>query len=134
VDENTRKVIDHGRRIRACLKQSELAPVSVPAQITVLLALMATLFDPVPLDRMTEAERAVQEAALDIPADIRARFGTAADLKDEDRKAIIAMALRALAPFYPKLDANSEANAKLEANAKAESDQSKSKAGPGAQS
>ena len=38
LDDNTRKVIEHGRRIRACLKQSELAPVSVPAQIAVLLA------------------------------------------------------------------------------------------------
>jgi len=41
--------IEHGRRIRACLKQPEFAPVSVPAQIAVLLALNARLFDRVPL-------------------------------------------------------------------------------------
>ncbi len=46
LDEDTRKIIEHGRRIRACLKQSEFAPVSVPAQIAVLLALTAELFDP----------------------------------------------------------------------------------------
>jgi F-type H+-transporting ATPase subunit alpha len=34
--------------------------VSVPAQITVLLALTANLFDPVPLEKMTEAAHAVQ--------------------------------------------------------------------------
>ena len=45
LDEDTRKIIEHGRRIRACLKQPEFAPVSVPAQIAVLLALTAELFD-----------------------------------------------------------------------------------------
>ena len=33
LDDDTRKIIEHGRRIRACLKQPEFAPVSVPAQI-----------------------------------------------------------------------------------------------------
>jgi F-type H+-transporting ATPase subunit alpha len=63
LDEDTRKIIEHGRRIRACLKQPEFAPVSVPAQIAVLLALTAELFDAVPLDQMTDAEHAVREAA-----------------------------------------------------------------------
>src|SRR6202044_21979 len=55
LDEATRKIIEHGRRIRACLKQPEFSPVSVPAQIAVLLALTAELFDQVPLEQMTEA-------------------------------------------------------------------------------
>ena len=70
LDEDTRKIIEHGQRIRACLKQSEFAPVSVPAQIAVLLALTAELFDPVPLDQMKDAEHAVQEAAANIPAEL----------------------------------------------------------------
>jgi len=52
LDEDTRKIIEHGRRIRACLKQQEGAPVSVSAQIAVLLALTAGLFDPVALAQM----------------------------------------------------------------------------------
>ena len=102
LDEDTRKTIDHGRRIRACLKQPECAPVSVPAQIAVLLALTAGLFDRVPLDQMTDAEHAVQAAAAKIPADVSARFETAADLNDEDRKTIIEIARQALARFQPK--------------------------------
>ena len=86
LDEDTRKIIEHGRRIRACLKQPEFAPVSVPAQIAVLLALTAELFDAVPLDQMTDAEHAVQEAAANIPAEVCARFETADKLSDEDRK------------------------------------------------
>jgi F-type H+/Na+-transporting ATPase subunit alpha len=102
VDDDTRQVIEHGRRIRACLKQAELAPVSVPAQIAVLLALTARLFDPVPLDKMPEAERAVQEAAAGLPAELCARLTSAADLNDVDRKAITAIAGQALAPFLPQ--------------------------------
>jgi F-type H+-transporting ATPase subunit alpha len=69
LDEDTRKIIEHGRRIRACLKQPEFAPVSVPAQIAVLLALTAELFDAVPLDQMTDAEHAVREGGGGYPGE-----------------------------------------------------------------
>ncbi|MEO5819782.1 MAG: alternate F1F0 ATPase, F1 subunit alpha [Vicinamibacteraceae bacterium] len=101
LDDDTRQTIEHGRRIRACLKQSQSTPVSVPAQIAVLLALTANLFDNVPIDRMTDAEHAVGEAATSIPAEVRGRFDTADTLGDEDRTAIIAIARHALAPFQP---------------------------------
>jgi len=102
LDEDTRKIIEHGRRIRACLKQPEFAPVSVPAQITVLLALTAGLFDRVPLDRMTDAEHAVREAAAETPADVRERLDTAEKLSDEDRETMIQIARKSLARFQPK--------------------------------
>jgi F-type H+-transporting ATPase subunit alpha len=106
LDEDTRKTIEHGKRIRACLKQGEAAPVSAPAQIAVLLALTAGLFDPVPLEQMTTAEQAVQKTADGIPAAVRARFESADTLSDEDRKAIIDIARQALAPFQPKPQAD----------------------------
>jgi F-type H+-transporting ATPase subunit alpha len=101
LDENTRKTIEHGRRIRACLKQPELSPASVPAQIAVLLGLTAELFDGVPLDQMNEARGAVQEAAAHFPAELCARFETADTLSDGDRKAIIDITRQALARFQP---------------------------------
>jgi len=108
LDENTRKSIDHGRRIRACLKQPEFAPVSVPAQIAILLALTAELFDTVPSDQMTAAEHAVQEAAVNIPVEVCARLDTAEKLSDEDRKRIIEIARQALEEFQPKTKQNQE--------------------------
>ena len=110
LDDDTRKIIEHGRRIRACLKQPEFAPVTVPAQITVLLALTANLFDPVPLETMTDAGRAVREAATTIPAEVSARFETAAKLSDEDKKTVVEIARIALAPFQPKPEAKPEVN------------------------
>ena len=105
LDEDTRKIIEHGRRIRACLKQPELSPVSVPAQITVLLALTAKLFDPIPMDQMKDAAQAVQAAAATIPTEVSARFETADKLNDEDGKTIIEIARKSLARFLPKPEA-----------------------------
>jgi F-type H+-transporting ATPase subunit alpha len=102
LDESTRKIIEHGRRIRACLKQSECAPVSVPAQIAVLLALSAGLFDRVTLDQMPDAEQAVQKAAANISAEVCGQLETADKLSDEDRHTIIEIARQALDPFQPK--------------------------------
>jgi len=102
LDENTRKIIDHGRRIRACLKQPELSPVSVPAQIAILLSLSAGLFDGVPLDQMTDAEHSLRDASADIPAEVRNRLATAEKLSDADRETIIQIARKSLARFQPK--------------------------------
>ncbi|WP_295447061.1 alternate F1F0 ATPase, F1 subunit alpha [uncultured Thiodictyon sp.] len=99
VDEKTRTIITHGQRIRACLKQSELAPVSVPAQIAILLALIAGLFDAVPLERMPAAEQAAQEAAAGIPEALHERLASADTLSDADRKMIIDLARQALTGF-----------------------------------
>ena len=119
LDEVTRKIIEHGRCIRACFNQPELAPVSVPAQIAVLLALTAELFDRVALDQMTDAEHAVQKAATNIPAEACARFESADKLSDEDRKTIIAIARQALTPFQlksePKAEAGPDGGAKPDA-------------------
>ena len=102
LDDDTRKIIGHGRRIRAFLKQAELAPVSVPAQIAGLVALNEDLFDPIELDELPAAERAVHEAALTLPAEVQERFETADELSDEDREAILQLVRAALAPFSPK--------------------------------
>ena len=131
LDDDTRKIIEHGRRIRACLKQPEFAPASVPAQITVLLALTADLFDPVPLEQMTDAGHAVREASATIPAEMRARFDTAAKLNDEDKRAIVEIARRALARFQPKPKAKAEPKAEAKADPKTEAkDESKAEDKP----
>jgi F-type H+-transporting ATPase subunit alpha len=108
LDEDNRKVIEHGRRIRACLKQPEFAPVSVPEQIAVLLALTAEIFEDVPLDRMTEAEQTVRKAAAEIPAEVSERLDSADKLSDEDRETIIEIARKALEEFSPEPDSKAE--------------------------
>jgi F-type H+-transporting ATPase subunit alpha len=82
--------------------------VSVPAQIAVLLALTAQLFDPVPIDQMADAECAVRESAANIPAEVCARFETAATLSNDDRQAMIEIARLALGRFQPTPEAKAE--------------------------
>ena len=59
LDADAHAIIEHGKRIRACLGQSESSPVSVAAQIMILLALSDRLFDNVPIERMGEAQQAL---------------------------------------------------------------------------
>ncbi len=110
LDEDTRKIIEHGRRIRACLKQPEGAPESMAEQIAVLLALSAELFDQVPIGQMTDAENAVRAAAANIPSDINARFETASKLSDQDRETIIEIARQSLTRFLPGTAATPDSN------------------------
>jgi F-type H+-transporting ATPase subunit alpha len=102
LDEETRKVIEHGRRIRACLKQPEFSPVPVEAQIAVLLAMGAALFDPVPLERMKEAEQALQTAVASLPPQVRVRLRSPEKLGPQDRESILKIVRDALAPFQPQ--------------------------------
>jgi F-type H+-transporting ATPase subunit alpha len=99
LDENTRKIIEHGRRIRAILKQPELSPVPVPDQIVLLLALNAKLFDSVPLNQMAEAEHSLHETVADIPKEVLERFSAVEELSDRDRKIILENARKALERF-----------------------------------
>ncbi|MCG6873341.1 MAG: alternate F1F0 ATPase, F1 subunit alpha [Gammaproteobacteria bacterium] len=115
LDEDTRKVIEHGRRIRACLKQPEFAPVSVPAQIAILRAVTDGFFDKVPLEQMTDAEQAVRMAAADIPDDVVERLGTAEPLSNADLETIIDIARQALVAFPPKPEPRPDAVGKEKA-------------------
>ncbi len=98
LDEHTTQVIEHGRRIRACLKQAESAPLPLTEQITVLLALTTGLFDAVPLARMPEAERAVREAARRVPPEVSQRFDCGEPLSPQDRTTLTELAQSALKP------------------------------------
>ena len=120
LDENTRKVIEHGRRIREILKQPEFSPVPVPDQIFILLALDAKLFDSVPPDRMTEAEHSLRKAVKDIPAEVRERFDANAELSDKDRETILEIARRTLKSFQPEPKPGSEPEVKTESESKPE--------------
>ena len=88
VDERTRKVIEHGKRIRAVLSQRQFAPLALGEQIALLCALSDGVLDAVPLDRVEAfrsglahwlAEHCPEILALDdqakaLPDDVRDRI------------------------------------------------------------
>ncbi len=114
LDEATRNIIERGRRIRACLNQPEFAPVTVAAQIAILLALTEGLFDAVPIEHMADAEHALREAAMNIPVEVSERLATA-QLSEEDRRTLLQIARAALAHFQPKTRFDFKAGTRSEA-------------------
>jgi len=120
LDENTRKIIEHGRRIRALLKQPENSPVPMPDQIVILLALNAKLFDNVSLDKMADAENSLRKAVADIPTEVRERFNSDAELSDSDRETIHNIARKAVARFYSESEPKSMLEVKTEGKPKSE--------------
>jgi len=53
VDERTRSVIEHGRRIRAVLGQRQFTPLSLGEEVGLLCAVAEGVLDAVPLDRIS---------------------------------------------------------------------------------
>jgi len=96
LDENTRKSIEHGRRIRECLKQPQFQPVTVPEQMAVLLLLTGRFFDQVPVEKMTEAERAVRSAINSLPEEVFRRVLNGEPFGTEDRELILRVGKEAL--------------------------------------
>jgi len=84
--------------------------------------LTAELFDPVPIDRMTEAENAVCEAAANIPAEVISRFESADTLSQDDRSVIIGLARTALASFQPKPESKPDAEPTSDSDPKSNDD------------
>jgi F-type H+-transporting ATPase subunit alpha len=101
LDENTRNVIEHGKRIRACFKQPELQPIPFLEQIMILLAVTNGLLDNVPLDKISEAEMTIRGSKDKIPPDVVKRVFSDKPLNDADRDTIVNIARTALLPFMP---------------------------------
>ena len=99
MDETTRRTIEHGRRIRECLKQAESGPLALAEQILVLLALAQGLFDAVAPQSMAAAELALRGRAAELPPDVAGRFCTAKTLSQADRQTLLGIAREGLAAF-----------------------------------
>jgi len=103
LDDQTRRILEHGERIRACLKQPQFHSVTVQEQLVVLLALSAGFFDQVPLEQMADAEQAVRSSASQLSAEIFRLLTAANELKQADRDVILANARAATAKFQKSI-------------------------------
>ncbi len=102
LDENTKKIIEHGKRIRECLKQPELQHLSVSEQIVLLLALTGGHFDNIPIDKIQEAETALLNNSNQFPAEILKGLFSDKTLSDTNKENILKIGGIILAPFQDK--------------------------------
>jgi F-type H+-transporting ATPase subunit alpha len=99
LDANTRKIIEHGKRIRACFKQPELLPMPVPEQIFILLALTNGLFDVIPMDKISEAETELCQSIKELPDEMLKGLFSDKPMDKTTKEKIIEIASKALSSF-----------------------------------
>jgi F-type H+-transporting ATPase subunit alpha len=99
LDEASRKIIEHGQRIRECFKQDEFDVLSLPEQMLVLLALTGECFEQIALEKMREAMAQVRTAAAELPEELVVRILSGKELGDNDRRVMLDAANRALETF-----------------------------------
>jgi F-type H+/Na+-transporting ATPase subunit alpha len=96
LDERTKRILDHGERIRAVLKQPESQPVPVSEQVVLLLALNHRLFDEIPLTDMKTAEAAVRKVAGELPEAVVKAFFAEENLSEAHQQTVIELCGKAL--------------------------------------
>ena len=105
-DPSTTHTIEHGRRIRAVLKQPEGRPYSLATEVALLLALREGLLDTVPLERIAEFEAGLEADLLAACAAPEQRIQATGELSDADRaELLIFLRARAEPLQHPAKDA-----------------------------
>ena len=99
LDDASRKIIDHGQRIRECFKQDEFDVLSLPEQLLILLALTEKSFERIAVDGMRDAIEEVRKAASALPEELVARILSGKAIGDDDRRVMRDTANRALETF-----------------------------------
>ena len=90
VDERTRGIIEHGRRIRAALTQPQYAPLSLAHQVMLLIAVEERLIDSIPAEKVAEFRDAAGKWLQTDGKGLAGRVDATGDLDDADRAALIA--------------------------------------------
>ncbi|MGD0290712.1 MAG: F0F1 ATP synthase subunit alpha [Candidatus Binataceae bacterium] len=90
VDERTRNIIEHGRRIRAVLTQPQYEPLSLAHQVALLMAIDEKLIDRLSVDKVAELRTAIGEWLNTQGGEHGRRINTTGDLDTDGRAAVVA--------------------------------------------
>jgi F-type H+-transporting ATPase subunit alpha len=96
LDEQTRKTLAHGHRVREILKQGQHQPIPVPEQIAALLAVSEGVLDEVPVSEVREKEQIIAEKTQKELSDLCERMAAGEKIREEDHDALIELARNAL--------------------------------------
>jgi F-type H+-transporting ATPase subunit alpha len=88
MDEETRKTLERGRRVREILKQPQYTPMTVPEQVAVLVATNEGVFDSLSLGQVSGAAEKVRKAVTEGLGDLSKDILGGEKLSDEDLRAI----------------------------------------------
>jgi F-type H+-transporting ATPase subunit alpha len=105
LDDETRRTIERGRRVREALKQPQYQPIPVAEQIIVLLAVTSGVFDGLSPDQIGQAEVVIRRSVVKRLPQVCQKIEAGGSLSDADRDALITAAKNALASQF-ELDQN----------------------------
>jgi F-type H+-transporting ATPase subunit alpha len=84
LDEDTRRTIERGRRVREALKQPEHRPLTAAEQVALLHAVNEGLFDELPPATVGDVARRLEQRVVDELPELCERIDAGAELGDED--------------------------------------------------
>ena len=96
LDEQTKKTLERGRRVREVLKQPQFLPIPASEQIAVLLAVTGGELDRIPVERIGEAEAVIRHAAVTGTAETCRKIENGEKFTDEDEKKLLDVIHRAV--------------------------------------
>jgi len=96
LDEETRKTLDRGRRVREVLKQRQCDSIPVPEQIAVLLAVTSGIFDDISIEEIDQARKKIREAFRKNLPELYQRIQSGKELNNGERQLLIEMCVSAL--------------------------------------
>jgi F-type H+/Na+-transporting ATPase subunit alpha len=88
LDDDTRRTIERGERVREVLKQMQYKPVPIAEQIAVFLAVTHGYFDEMALDKIAAGETAIRELVVKELPEICRQIEQGEPLKETDRNAL----------------------------------------------
>ncbi len=94
LDEETRKSLEHGKRVREVLKQPQYQPISAPEQIAVLFAANNGLFDDLAVESLPRMEREIRKRVREELPDVVEQIESGEKLSEESREALLKMVRR----------------------------------------
>lgn len=92
LDEETKRTLIRGRRVREILKQDQYNPLSVSEQIAVMVAVTEGLFDDIPLDQIRNIKSQIQEKVKEALPRVTKRIEEGEPLSSEDKDSLVDMA------------------------------------------
>jgi F-type H+-transporting ATPase subunit alpha len=96
LDEETRKTLKRGRRVREILKQPQYQPMSVAEQVAALVAVNEGVFGPLETDEIGEAESKVRQAVSNELPELCEKIEKGDKISQEDIASIKDVAKKAL--------------------------------------
>jgi F-type H+-transporting ATPase subunit alpha len=88
MDEDTRRTLERGRRVREILKQPQYEPLTVAEQIAVLLAVNENVLDEIAVESVGAAEQKIRRAVTEDLPELCRKIEDGETLEDEDIKAV----------------------------------------------